>query len=422
MVILLLLVASAVLGSRDAFGQIVWTKDAHNPVLSGGASGAWNQHVFNPCVLYNSDSARYEMWFGACPDISAGPYYIGFASSKDRVTWSMHPTPVLSPDPGTWDEGWVADQRVLRENGQYKIWYTSWPSGVSKIGYATSADGITWLKDTVHNPVMGPGTSAWDAGGPDHPFVMPVPAGYKMWYTGWSDLGVGRIGYATSADGITWLKDTVHNPVLSTGAAGQWDDLLIGQPVVVRIYSKYYMWYSALHSGDTTMSGLAVSLDGINGWTKEPTNPLLMPSPGSWDAGRTSIYSVLLREAGDTLDLWSDGIASGRSYSIGHATSAVVVGVTDRLQEFPQHLMLAQNYPNPFNPTTEIAYQISGVSDVKLAVYDILGREVAVLVNENKAPGMYTVQFNGSGLASGVYLYRLTAGSFVETRKMAFVK
>jgi hypothetical protein len=55
-------------------------------------------------------------------------------------------------------------------------------------------------------------------------------------------------------------------------------------------------------------------------------------------------------------------------------------------------------------------------------VYDILGREVAVLVNENKAPGMYTVQFNGSGLASGVYLYRLTAGSFVETRKMAFVK
>jgi hypothetical protein len=59
---------------------------------------------------------------------------------------------------------------------------------------------------------------------------------------------------------------------------------------------------------------------------------------------------------------------------------------------------------------------------VKLAVYDLLGREVSVLVNERKAPGSYTVQFNGSGLASGVYLYRLKAGSFVETKKLVLLK
>ncbi len=95
----------------------------------------------------------------------------------------------------------------------------------------------------------------------------------------------------------------------------------------------------------------------------------------------------------------------------------------------PEVPFISQNYPNPFNPTTSIEYTIEGVrgqesgfSVVRLVVYDLLGREVAVLVNERKAPGTYSVQFDASGLASGMYFYRLTAGNFVETRKMAVVR
>jgi hypothetical protein len=88
----------------------------------------------------------------------------------------------------------------------------------------------------------------------------------------------------------------------------------------------------------------------------------------------------------------------------------------------PSTFVLLQNYPNPFNPTTVIRYQLSAVSDVRLVVYDMLGREVAVLVNERKAPGSYSAHLNASGFASGVYLYRLTAGTFSETRKMALVR
>ena len=83
---------------------------------------------------------------------------------------------------------------------------------------------------------------------------------------------------------------------------------------------------------------------------------------------------------------------------------------------------LYQNYPNPFNPNSEIRYQISEFRHVKLAVYDLLGREVAVLVNEKKAPGIYQVTFDASSLASGVYFYRLVTGSFVETRKFIVLK
>ncbi len=95
---------------------------------------------------------------------------------------------------------------------------------------------------------------------------------------------------------------------------------------------------------------------------------------------------------------------------------------------FPYDLELHQNYPNPFNPTTVVRYSLPAVSDVKLAVYDLLGREVALLVDERKAPGSYEVTFDArrpggraAGLASGVYLYRLTTGGSATTRMMLLV-
>ena len=88
----------------------------------------------------------------------------------------------------------------------------------------------------------------------------------------------------------------------------------------------------------------------------------------------------------------------------------------------PKSFSLSQNYPNPFNPTTTIEFQIPERSFVKLSVFNALGQEVAVLVDEEKSPGKYTVTFDGSKLSSGIYFYRLEAGNFVETKKMIFVK
>jgi hypothetical protein len=83
---------------------------------------------------------------------------------------------------------------------------------------------------------------------------------------------------------------------------------------------------------------------------------------------------------------------------------------------------LHQNYPNPFNPSTTIQFAIVNRQLTIVKVYDVLGREVATLVNEVKEPGTYTVQFSGSGLANGVYFYRLSAGQYVECRKMVVMK
>jgi hypothetical protein len=98
-----------------------------------------------------------------------------------------------------------------------------------------------------------------------------------------------------------------------------------------------------------------------------------------------------------------------------------VVGVKET-GEVPLTYALHQNYPNPFNPVTTIKYSIPNTERVVLKVYNILGQEVITLVDEEQRPGVYEIKFNASNLSSGVYLYRLQAGKFVDVKKMMLVK
>jgi hypothetical protein len=88
----------------------------------------------------------------------------------------------------------------------------------------------------------------------------------------------------------------------------------------------------------------------------------------------------------------------------------------------PAEYGLEQNYPNPFNPVTQIKYSIVEDGMVTIKVFDLLGREIAILVNEEKSAGIYTVGFDASHLASGIYFYSITAGSFSQTKKMILAK
>ena len=132
----------------------------------------------------------------------------------------------------------------------------------------------------------------------------------------------------------------------------------------------------------------------------------------------------------------SEYIIAGSTFdavNFGEATLTVInddrapVGVIESNQI--NGYSLADAYPNPFNPTATIKYSIGtnarGIRDnnlTSLKVYDILGNEVAVLVNTKQAPGEYEVKFNAAGLASGLYLYKLQSGNFVQTKKMVLLK
>jgi hypothetical protein len=88
----------------------------------------------------------------------------------------------------------------------------------------------------------------------------------------------------------------------------------------------------------------------------------------------------------------------------------------------PGQYTLSQNYPNPFNPSTVIGFNIPVASYVSLKVYDILGREVAELIDEHKPAGIYKVDFHAANLPSGVYLYIIKSGDFVQSKKMLMIK
>jgi Secretion system C-terminal sorting domain len=100
----------------------------------------------------------------------------------------------------------------------------------------------------------------------------------------------------------------------------------------------------------------------------------------------------------------------------------IVTAVEQSKSKVPIIFQLSQNYPNPFNPSTVINYEISKSSFVKIKVYDILGREIAIMVNEEEPAGKYSITFNGGNLSSGIYFYSITAGSFHQTKKMMLLK
>ncbi len=102
--------------------------------------------------------------------------------------------------------------------------------------------------------------------------------------------------------------------------------------------------------------------------------------------------------------------------------SDVIVGIEKFNTQIPKEFSLKQNHPNPFNPSTTIEFELPKTSDVILKIFNVLGEEVTTLVSDRLSAGSYSYEWDASKLASGVYLYRLHASEYIETRKMVLMK
>ena len=113
---------------------------------------------------------------------------------------------------------------------------------------------------------------------------------------------------------------------------------------------------------------------------------------------------------------------------MGAVINGIVYGDTtmDAIEQLsgsvPMYFKIYQNYPNPFNPISKIKFDIAKLGNVKLTIYDVLGREITNLVNERLQPGTYETEWDGSNYSSGVYFYKLITPEFTQTRKMVLVK
>ncbi len=232
-----------------------WQKHNQNPVLDV-SSTAWDSlGVETASVLVDEDaipSQRYKMWY-AGQTKNEYEYDIGYAYSANGIQWVKHPDPVVVVgQTGEWDNYFLEGPSVIKENNSYKMWYAAFDYNADgqvsdykvAIGYATSTDGINWVKYSG-NPVLLPSNDEWDAVYVQDPHVVKYNGGYHMWYGGTDvyDNYFQQTGYAFSHDGISWEKSK-NNPVVKRGVAGSWDGNTASFPSVLIEGDKMKMWYT----------------------------------------------------------------------------------------------------------------------------------------------------------------------------------
>jgi len=292
-----------------------WTRDIskNRTEINGSYSqtliGDWDNAGINTASVI-SDGGTYKMWYGAWGLL--GHKLIGLATSTDGTTWTKNPdNPRLSPSE-SWEGTDVGRPAVIKDGAIYKMWYSS---GDTKIGYATSSDGVSWTKYAA-NPIMTGAAGTWDANGVAGPFVLKVSANdYRMWYQNQEATG---IGYATSADGIAWTKHS--GAVLTPASGGAWDNLQIADPDVLYDGTTFRMWYSSCSDQYIYQIGYATSSDGIH-WTRSASNPVFSHgASGTWDDFMVVRPNVIL--AGGQYKMWYTGFLDNwQAPQRGYATS-----------------------------------------------------------------------------------------------------
>ena len=176
---------------------------------------------------------------------------------------------------------------------------------------------------------------------------------------------------------------------------------------------------------------------GANGGMDDRFDMILISQSISDDGG-VSYVSDSYTAYGNDGNHFNDSINAPPNTAVGQEIADAIHYASDHLPLFatfnfdvpvsveteivPTEFMLYQNYPNPFNPSTTINYSIPEIVFVSISVYDVLGNEIATLVNEEKPAGSYEINFNATNLSSGIYFQRLQAGSFVDTKKMMLMK
>jgi photosystem II stability/assembly factor-like uncharacterized protein len=356
------------------------------------------------------------------------------------------------------------------------VWNPSNTAGV----YKTTDGGATWTKQNVYGPTTtryGPGSihffdsrngvaeGTWipetytTSDGGLHWTLATVPSVYsgevcqsEIVYSGnWAwFVSTGERVFRSSDRGHTWSASALESQYSNYFPSIDFQDSSTGLLTQKRQEELTPHLYRRTTDGGATWSLLSNPiLDNISptGIRHIPGTKATYLVGGGMNAGQKGL--AITFDSGENWKLLDSsgalflgfasenvGWCSPRQHNNGvckYVGPRLVTSVQSRTSA-PTSFFLSQNYPNPFNPKTGIRFQVSGVreegsgglglgaSNTKLVVYDLLGREVAVLVNEKKAPGSYEVTFDAEGLSSGVYFYRLEAGSFVQIKKMVLLK
>ena len=460
--------------SSDGF---TFSKSLSNPILAGDGSG-FDAYSADGGVIFFDNSVWYIYYSGKSVTISQPGNVIGRATSSisPHGLWTRsNDTLITIGGTGEWDSEFISPSSIVRNGTNLSMYYiagSNWP-GPAQIGLATSIDnGNTWQKYDDPTTTSHPYAESDPVLKPDKPYdnyslwgctVLRTSTGWQMFYAG-DKVTVVAICYATSADGINWVKDDLNNPIFSPSQDPLTPYNMFEQPSVIIYDNKYLMYYDYGVGPNSAGIGMAMAdyvipVELISFTATSNGNEVIL----SWStATELNNHGFEIQRKFCSNSFVTIGSITGHGTTTSPNQYSFVDKILDagkyfyRLKQLDfngtfeysnvieidvrsiDEFTLKQNYPNPFNPTTKISWQSPVSSWQTLKVFDILGNEIATLVDEYKPAGIYEIEFSNAethhgvslpsgvssrgGYASGVYFYRIQAGNFIETKKMIFLR
>ena len=388
-------------------------------------------------VSYNAGSPNEDKEWIAC-DLTHGssPY-----KNNLYISWTSFSTPydyiefTKSTNGGVnWsnrisvshESGVQGSDLAIGPNGEiYVVWVGGFTDDI--IYFNKSIDGGTTFMAT--DGIAGEGASPSipiSTSGVTFPSIATdVTGGPRNGYiyVTWCDARNGDpdifLSRSTDAGATFSTAVRVNNDAVSNGKLQCWHWIAVNEVGNIAI-----LYYDSRNTASNTIieAWLARSTDGGQTFVNERLSSVPSPTNQPNSDVRFGDYINVDYRGTRIAPIWTDERAGGYNTETYSAVIDLATEINQISGNIPIKFELSQNYPNPFNPVTQIKYQITNNSFVNLIVYDILGKEVATLVNKNQTAGTYEVKFDASKVSSGVYFYKLISGSFSDIKKMTVVK
>jgi predicted GH43/DUF377 family glycosyl hydrolase len=272
-----------------------WVKYGDNPVFGGAALGT----CFDISML--QEDGLFKMWFSWRPK-----HAIGYTESSDGTHWK-EPQIVLAPDSRyPWENEDLNRPAILKKDGVYHLWFTAQAGGKSVISYATSPDGVNFSRRS-EKPVLV-AEAPWEKVAVMCPHVEWDAEAklLRMWYSGGEQYEPDAIGYATSPDGLAWTKYAA-NPIFAADTSRRWENHKVTACQVLQHGGWWYMFYIGFENDNLARIGMARSRDGVTGWQRHAGNPLVGPGPDKWDSIAVYKPFAIFDPGADLWRLWYNG-------------------------------------------------------------------------------------------------------------------
>lgn len=384
-------------------------------LFAGYANAQWQQVYTIPNWIYSFTASGNNIYLGA----STSGLHISVNNGANWSQGSITSSVYSLAQSGSFLFAGNAGNGVFRSSNNGANWVQTPLS--DRFIRTLAVNGATILAGTSssHNEIyLSTNYGAnWNEVSPIVGEIMSLNISGSYAFAGGNPVGV----YLSTNNGTNWQQSSLNSGIVRA-IVSNGSNIYAGTNSGVFISTNYGTDWN--ESSLSTQYIYSMALNGNNLYAANGTGGVWVSNNGgaNWTQRNEGFGGLNVQNVYISGSYIYASAYTGSNHSVFRRPLSELVGIIQASQEIPERFTLSQNYPNPFNPSTKIKFDIPKSSFVKLAVYDILGQEVALLVDKELNPGSYEFLLEASLLSSGTYFYRLQTEGFTQTRKMLLIK